>query len=517
MTGWLGFVLFQAGWFANVAAAGAGRPWWGVATTVALLLFHVARTGAGRRVHEAAIVLAIALFGTGIDTAFEQWGVLAYPPGGRLAVGLCPLWISGLWALFATALRGPLRWLGARTWLAVLFGAIGSGSSFLGAERFGAVTLTRPLLAPLILIGLAWAVATPLLLEWAAAVATTTPSTTSRRRIAVGAIILVACGVVLPFVGGGRSPASVHAALLRLAKNAPLAGAELATLPLQFRHARGTTSLSVRWWHSRPPSGAPRRPPLLLIHGTPSTLFTFTHLIRSGRTVHGIDYRGLAEDFELLVPDLPGHGATTPLPAPCTFEAQVEFLAQFLAAVGAPPLVVVGHSYGGEVALRLAASHPDRVTQLVLIDSSGFHRPDVEVPDEELPLKRHPLAPFGRLLTSLDDTRDALRISFVGAVPEDEAQENYLVLDSAANWRTMIDLARDEEGHAQAAIATLALPTLLLWGAGDRNFPPSLHARRFATAIRGSTVAIIDGSGHYLPVERPDAVVAALRAFVVAR
>lgn len=508
MKGLVGFLLFQAGWFAAVAAAGAGRPALGLAAMAAILAFHLARSGARGR--ECALLATAVVLGTGVDSACEQLGLLAYPPEGRLDERLCPLWISGLWALFAATLRGPLAWLAPRPLLAVVFGAIGSGASYLAAERFGAVTVARPLLFPLALVGGAWALVTPLLLALAQ----------ERPRPRWQVVALVAGVVAL--VATLRSPtrAQTHARLLELPKNRPLAqlaGARLDVLSLPVRDAHGVATLEWRWLHVRPLADLPERPPLLLLHGTPSTLFTFSHLIVGGTTTAGVPFRGLAEDFALIVPDLPGHGATTALRGPVTLDALADALDSFLGALAAPPVIAVGHSYGGEVAIRLALRHPSRVARLVLIDSSGLHRPDDEVPDEELPLKRHPLAPFGRSLTSLADTREALRISFVGPVPEDEAAENFLALATAPNWRTMIDLARDEEGYAEAQLATLKLPTLLLWGAGDRNFPPERHGPRFAAAIAGSRLEVVDGSGHYLPIERPDAVAAALREFVPAR
>jgi lipase len=69
----------------------------------------------------------------------------------------------------------------------------------------------------------------------------------------------------------------------------------------------------------------------------------------------------------VLAPDLLGHGRS-PRSAPWTIEANVAALAAVLDGAAADPVVVVGHSFGGAIALHLAAAHPDRVRALVLLD-----------------------------------------------------------------------------------------------------------------------------------------------------
>ena len=90
-----------------------------------------------------------------------------------------------------------------------------------------------------------------------------------------------------------------------------------------------------------------------------------------GLTGHGRRYQELAEqhlpEFAVLAPDLIGHGRS-PGTAPWTIEANVDALAALLAAEAAGPVLVVGHSFGGAVALALAQAHPELVAALVLLD-----------------------------------------------------------------------------------------------------------------------------------------------------
>ncbi|WP_293058108.1 alpha/beta fold hydrolase [Mycobacterium sp.] len=90
-----------------------------------------------------------------------------------------------------------------------------------------------------------------------------------------------------------------------------------------------------------------------------------------GLTGHGQRWRSLAAghlpDISVAAPDLLGHGRSS-WAAPWTIDANVTALAGLLDDLADAPVVVVGHSFGGAVALHLANAHPDRVSALVLLD-----------------------------------------------------------------------------------------------------------------------------------------------------
>jgi lipase len=90
-----------------------------------------------------------------------------------------------------------------------------------------------------------------------------------------------------------------------------------------------------------------------------------------GLTGHGKRWRPLATqhlaEISVAAPDLIGHGRSS-WAAPWTIDANVAALTTLLEHQAEGPVVVVGHSFGGAVALHLAAAHPDRVAALVLLD-----------------------------------------------------------------------------------------------------------------------------------------------------
>ena len=102
--------------------------------------------------------------------------------------------------------------------------------------------------------------------------------------------------------------------------------------------------------------GPPGPAKVLLIHG----------LTGHGSRWHTLASRHLSE-IAVLAPDLIGHGRSS-WAAPWTIDANVAALARLIEAEAAGPVVVVGHSFGGAIALHLAAARPELVSGLVLLD-----------------------------------------------------------------------------------------------------------------------------------------------------
>ena len=156
-------VVFQAAWFACVLGAARGASGWGVAACVGAVLLNAWLSDARR--DELLLALCAVLLGLAWDTAMARCGVVVYASPGPWQ-GLAPAWILGLWALFSTTLRGPLRWLHGRWLLAAVAGGVGGALSYAAAVRMGAGQFPEPGRA-LLVLGAGWAVMTPLLVELA--------------------------------------------------------------------------------------------------------------------------------------------------------------------------------------------------------------------------------------------------------------------------------------------------------------------------------------------------------------
>lgn len=212
--------------------------------------------------------------------------------------------------------------------------------------------------------------------------------------------------------------------------------------------------------------------------------------------------------FSVLVPDLPGHGRSAGEPLP-SVEALADWLVALLDSLGVEQATLVGHSMGSLVALEVAARFPARVVKTVLIGSS-------------LPM------PVSQAL--LDASRDdeplaaeminTWSYSASGQIGGNTVPGLWLL---GMNKRLM---ARQKKGvfHVDMSVCNayarspeslkdIASPLLIIAGSQDRMTSPKA-AKALLGFIPGARLSSIEGSGHALMAERPDAVLDALRGFV---
>jgi len=162
---WTNLLGYQATWFAVAWSAGQGRGWIGM---LACTVFIAAQWFASRvRRADARVLLAALGCGLLVDGAAAGGGLLAYAsPQPALPA---PAWIVLLWGAFAMTLNHSMAWFAARPWFAAAFAAVGGPLAYLGAARgFGALAFPAPAWPALAYLGVAWAVALPLLLRIAA-------------------------------------------------------------------------------------------------------------------------------------------------------------------------------------------------------------------------------------------------------------------------------------------------------------------------------------------------------------
>ena len=108
-------------------------------------------------------------------------------------------------------------------------------------------------------------------------------------------------------------------------------------------------------------------PTVVLVHGTPSSLFTWTWLLFGKGEFEGLP--SVIPDRDVYALDIVGHGVTRTESPPYTFQRCADWLASFLAHRDLRDAVVVGNSYGGEFVWRAALDHPELIESLVLLDS----------------------------------------------------------------------------------------------------------------------------------------------------
>lgn len=325
----------------------------------------------------------------------------------------------------------------------------------------------------------------------------------------VGAVALAAGATLVACAGLDKR--EVERRLLALQKNAALGALGLERKSARIEIEGEQRDVEFSWVHvpARPGVSAP---PLVFVHGTPSTLFNW-----SGLVTHADATAALAGDCDVYLLEVAGHGqCRTELPR-YTFQACADWVRGFLVALDLREVTLVGQSYGGEFAWRAALDAPERVAKLVLIDSSGWRRADDGWLSEEVALREWPGARWGYLFNSRERLGPALQLHFREPIGADQLEEMYTCCDNADNWRAMTELCRDENGVREQDIAKLRQPTLLVWGDRDLAYPAQTVGARFASAIAGSRLVVVPDAGHYPHEERADEVRRALREFHFAR
>jgi pimeloyl-ACP methyl ester carboxylesterase len=248
-------------------------------------------------------------------------------------------------------------------------------------------------------------------------------------------------------------------------------------------------------------------PPLILVHGLGGAAANWTELVPR-----------LVRRHRLLVPDLPGHGGSTALPAVAGLEPFADRVALVADREGMLPAPVVGHSLGGMVVLRMALRQPDDFPALVLAAAAGLSIGNVwgrNLLSVFSTIRPGRLAARYRSRVSRSPLLRRLVFGFVSVADPagltDEAVEGFLAAhllhtDVGSAWRALrADDPREE-------LEAIRCPVLVLWGAEDLQLPLDdafEYTRRLRARLR-----VIPGCGHLLIGERPQACDRAIEDFL---
>ena len=206
-------------------------------------------------------------------------------------------------------------------------------------------------------------------------------------------------------------------------------------------------------------------------------------------------------DCRVYAPAMPGFGGTPDLPREhFSFEGYAYWVDRFLEAVGLDePAFVIGHSFGGAVAIKLAHDHPDRVRTLVLVNSIGGSAWTSATGGSGRSMSERPLWDWG--IHFPRDLLDPARITRVLPVVLEDAVSN-VVRNPKALWK-VANLVRqaDLTGELEE-LKQRKLPVVVLWGDKD-GIVPRASFDALCAAI-GSEGEVVGGSHSWLLAD-PDA------------
>lgn len=294
------------------------------------------------------------------------------------------------------------------------------------------------------------------------------------------------------------SKGDLEAELLSLNKNQSLQLAGLERTRFSFVEEGSTRELEAVF--AKAPALCPPEEagaPVVLVHGTPSTLFTWSEIAFGNEQLDG-----LRQSRDVYMVEVMGHGLGPEYDESLSFQKCADYVAAVVRRLELPPVFLMGQSYGGEFAWRAALDAPELFAGLVLMSSAGIARRPGDWLPEEVEMRENSLADWGWLINSEERVKTALKPHYRG-VPDDSAREFFLVCENASNWEGMIDLVRDENGARESELSELHLPTLLLWGEDDKGYTPDYYARRFDESLPDSRLVLIAETGHYAHEEKP--------------
>ena len=254
-------------------------------------------------------------------------------------------------------------------------------------------------------------------------------------------------------------------------------------------------------------------PALLLLHGLGCDSTTWQPVVAA-----------LARSYTVIAPDLLGHGRSDKPRADYSVGGYANGMRDLLTVLGVDKVTVVGHSFGGGVAMQFAYQFPERTERMVLVAPGGlgpevtpalravtlpgFHQVMGLV---TLPVVRHTTVATMRLLaaTRLSLLRDLDEAAAIVDSFKDPRGRRAIrhVVSGVVDWRGQVVTMADR------AYLTAAMPMCVIWGADDAVIP-ARHAAIAADLAPGAQVEVMTDAGHFPHKDHPQQFVRIVDEFV---
>lgn len=247
--------------------------------------------------------------------------------------------------------------------------------------------------------------------------------------------------------------------------------------------------------------------PVVLIHGNPGSCQDWARL-----------YGPLSSRYQVIAFDRPGHGHSDRLNhQDVTVEVQAQLLCAALDQLRVERPILVGHSWGGALAMAYALQYPRDVSGLVLLAPAVY-----ESDDGVSFLSKAPAWPLiGDLVNFLFTPLIAawlVRTDLQKAFSPDPVPKNYLrhtlaewTVPKKVKWYSVDDALLNESlPKLSPRYSELNMPTAILTGDSDLIVPAKENSHRLAKALPNAKLSVLARTGHQLAFTRPDAVVEAI-------
>jgi len=243
-------------------------------------------------------------------------------------------------------------------------------------------------------------------------------------------------------------------------------------------------------------------PPLVLVHGG-----------LSDSRVWRPQLDALANEFTVVAWDAPGCGRSEDPPESLRLPGYADVLAGLIAALDLSPAHVLGHSFGGALALELALRHPAAVAKLVVAGGYAGWAGSLPATDVERRLA-FALDVANRLPGGFEPT--SMPGMFSAKMPDKAAAALTTIMSEIRPAATRSMAHALAEADLRAALPSIRMPTLLIYGDADERSSPSV-AQDLHRRIPKSRLVVLPELGHECALEDPDRFNLEVRTFLHSR
>lgn len=212
-------------------------------------------------------------------------------------------------------------------------------------------------------------------------------------------------------------------------------------------------------------------------------------------------FNNLSKDYRVCAPDLPGFGASQEPETPWSVADYAAFAETFIAAVELDHPLIIGHSNGGRIAIRLVGGGYRNICKLVLTGSTGI-------------IPKRKIGYYIRLFFFKSGKR-ILKLPAVGKLfgkvfdPSKYGSADYKAA-SPIMKQTMVKLLHED---LKSYMPSIACPVLLVWGDKDTAVPLE-DGKTMEKLIPDAGLVVYKNAGHYAFLENFNSFIAAVRYFI---
>ena len=220
--------------------------------------------------------------------------------------------------------------------------------------------------------------------------------------------------------------------------------------------------------------------PVVALHGWGGSLLSFWPVAE----------RLSPNGYQVHLLDLPGFGQSSPPPQTWGVADYAHFVMDYLDTAGLKQSAILGHSFGGRIALVLAATYPERVRKMILANSAGLRTP---------PTVKQQLRSL-----AARTVRNVLTLAHLGSVRkrlQDRYNQRYASEDFLAAGALRETFVRVIEEDLTAYAQRVTAPTVLIWGDRDTE-TPLWQGQKLEQLIPDAGLIVFQGAGHFAYLDR---------------